>query len=455
MSCVRSLLASCLLSLAAACTGASQSDTGGPLCANGQCALTAADGALANGDFESGLVGWTASGTTSTSSTAYSGSLSAQLGSATATGASSLAQTFTVPAGAAALTFWYQGFCNDKVQYAWAAATLVDNTTGASATLLANTCTKTGQWVQITSGPLTPGDSVTLTLSTQSEVYQTDYNYTLFDDVQLTTSGAGGGSGGGSAGGSGGGSAGGSGGGSAGGSGGGSAGGSGGGSAGGSGGGSAGGSGGGSAGGSGGGSAGGSGGGSGGSGGGSAGGSGESDGPPTRTASCTPLSQETGTAINTTHGRLDGTITYVVPLGGPSSCNGDNGHIHIQVSANGNIYDVAVDVGTSPGDALLYEADLALPDGAWSEGWHDDALSYKSLGLSASEFVSQVPATLAQTLESELASVNHVSIFGTAYSGGNGCHDVHYHSGQDGALVLEPLAATPHILFFRFSTDSF
>ena len=435
MSSARSLLATCLLSLAVACNGAGQADTGGPLCANGQCALTAAGG-LVNGDFESGLTGWTASGTTSSSSTAYSGSLSAQLGSATASGPSSLAQTFTVPANATALSFWYQGFCNDKVQYAWAAATLADNTSGATATLLANTCTNSGQWVQVTSGALIPGDSVTLTLSTKGEVYQSDYNYTLFDDVQLTTSGAGGGSGGGSAGGSGGGSAGGSGGGSAGGSGGGSAGGSGGGSAGGSGGGSAGGSGGGSA-------------------GGSGGGSGESDGPPTRTAACTPLSQETGTEINTTHGRLDGTITYVVPLGGPSSCNGDSGHIHIQVSANGNIYDVAVDVGKTPGDALMYEADMALPDGAWSEGWHDDALSYTALGLSASEFVSQVPATLAQTLEAELASVNHVSIFGTAYTGGNGCHDVHYHSGQDGALVLEPLSATPHILFFRFSTDSF
>ena len=236
----------------------------------------------------------------------------------------------------------------------------------------------------------------------------------------------------------------------------GSAGGSGGGSAGGSGGGSAGGSGGGSAGGSGGGSAGGSGGGSAGGSGGSAGGSGGTDGDPTRTSACTPLSQETGTAINTSHGRLDGTVTYVVPLGGPSSCNGDSGHIHIQVQANGDVYDVAVDVGKTPGDALLYETDMALPDGAWSEGWHgSDALSYTSLGLTASEFVSQVPATLAQHLEQELATVNHISIFGTGYSSQNGCHDIHYYNGNDGALVLEPLSATPHVLFFRFSTQSF
>jgi len=113
--------------------------------------------------------------------------------------------------------------CNDTVQYSYATATLVDQTSGATTTLLAKTCTKTGQWVQVTSGALTAGDSVTLTLSNQGEVYQSDYGYTLYDNVQLTgCNGSGGGSGGSSAGGSGGGSAGGSGGGSAGGSGGGS-----------------------------------------------------------------------------------------------------------------------------------------------------------------------------------------------------------------------------------------
>jgi hypothetical protein len=278
--------------------------------------------------------------------------------------------------------------------------------------------------------------------------------------VVATTGGSGGGSaggsGGGSAGGSGGGRGGGSGGGSAGGSGGGSAGGSGGGSAGGSGGGSAGGSGGGRGGGSGGGSAGGSGGGSGGgSAGGSGGGSGSSDGAPTRTATCTPTSQETGTAINTTHGRLDGYLRYVVPLGGSSSCNGDSGHIHLQISVNNAIYDVAVDVGRTNGDSNSYEANMPMPDGAWSEGWHDDAFSYTALGLKSSQFTSENPTSFANRLTSELTNVNHISVFGIAYSSHNGAHDIHYYNGNDGALVLEPLSASPRILFFRFATQSF
>ncbi len=182
---------------------------------------------------------------------------------------------------------------------------------------------------------------------------------------------------------------------------------------------------------------------------------GGTDGTPTRTSSCTPTSQETGTAINTAHGRLDGFVTYVLPVNGSRSCNGDSGHIHVQVRANGSIYDVAVNVGSLPGDAALYEADMVLPDGAWSEGWHNDALSYKSLGLTSSQFTPQDPTALAQKLESELASANHISVFGTAYSSKNGCHDIHYYNGNDGALVLQPLSATPHVLFFRFSNQSF
>ena len=186
-----------------------------------------------NGDFENGLANWTSTGTTSTSTVAESGASSAQVGSQTVAGVSAISQTFTVPSGVTGLSFWYQGFCNDTVQYAYASAKLLDNTSGASTALLANTCTKTGQWVQVTSGALTAGDSVTLTLSNNGEVYQSNYNYTLYDNVRLVGCGSGGGSGGGGGGGSGGGAGGGSGGGTAGGAGGGAAGGSGGGGAGG------------------------------------------------------------------------------------------------------------------------------------------------------------------------------------------------------------------------------
>jgi hypothetical protein len=180
------------------------------------------------------------------------------------------------------------------------------------------------------------------------------------------------------------------------------------------------------------------------------------DGPPSYTAVCTPLSAQTGTAINTKHGRLDGYLSFVVPKDGPSSCNGDDSHVHLQIRMNGTIYDVAVDIGAFTGDANLYEADMALPEGAWSEGWHDVGLSYPQLGLHSTQFTAEDPTTLAQKIQTELAGVNHVSVFGDAYAQGNGCHDVHYENGTaDGALVINPLSPTAHILFFRFSTQTF
>lgn len=180
------------------------------------------------------------------------------------------------------------------------------------------------------------------------------------------------------------------------------------------------------------------------------------DGPPSYTSACTPLSAQTGTAINTKHGRLDGYLSYVVPKDGASSCNGDDTHVHLQIRMNGVIYDVAVDIGAFTGDANLYEADMALPQGAWSEGWHDVGLSYPQLGLHSTQFTAEDPTTLGQKIQTELAGVNHVSVFGDAYAQGNGCHDVHYENGTaDGALVINPLFPTAHILFFRFSTQTF
>jgi hypothetical protein len=181
------------------------------------------------------------------------------------------------------------------------------------------------------------------------------------------------------------------------------------------------------------------------------------DGPPSRTSACTPLTAQTGTAINTFHGRLDGTLSYIVPQGGPGSCNGDFSHVHLQVKANGAVYDVAVDIGKTAGDALFYEADMPLPGLLpWTEGWHNFALSYPQLGVHSTQFTSETPAALGQKIEAELANVNHISVFGDGYNTHNGCHDVHYVDGtSDGAIVIEPLSPTAHVLFFRFSTQSF
>ena len=76
--------------------------------------------------------------------------------------------------------------------------------------------------------------------------------------------------------------------------------------------------------------------------------------PPTRNNTCTPLSQQTGTAVNTNHGRMDGTLVYILPIDGSSSCNGDGSHVHLQVAMGGDVYDVAVDIGKSGDEVGWY-----------------------------------------------------------------------------------------------------
>ena len=147
-------------------------------------------GALTNGGFESGnFSSWTTTGTAAVNGTAkHSGSWGAQLGSTSPTTDSTAVQTFTLPSSASQLTFWYANTCPDTLTYDWATATLKDNVTGTTATLLAKTCTATAVWTQVTYGAASnAGHSVTLTLANHDDNYAGDATYTYFDDVQVTT----------------------------------------------------------------------------------------------------------------------------------------------------------------------------------------------------------------------------------------------------------------------------
>ncbi|MEU5432132.1 hypothetical protein AB0G73_02010 [Streptomyces sp. NPDC020719] len=143
--------------------------------------------ALTNGTFETGtLSGWTSTGSAAASTdAAHGGSYGALLGSSSPTNTSSIAQTFTAPTGSSKVSFGYDVTCPDTVTYDWATATLKDNTTGTTTTVLPKTCTSGAGW-QTASGSLTAGHSYTLTLTNKDDNYAGDETYTYYDDVTVS-----------------------------------------------------------------------------------------------------------------------------------------------------------------------------------------------------------------------------------------------------------------------------
>jgi hypothetical protein len=146
------------------------------------------NGAIVNSGFETGdLTGWTASGKSGvTTSGPHSGTFAAVLGSTTSptNGDSSIKQTFTAPAGATTLSFWYNVACPDTVTFDWATATLQDNTNGTTTTPLRKTCTNTGTWQHVTAA-LAAGHSYTLTLTSHDDNAAGDPTATKYDDVTV------------------------------------------------------------------------------------------------------------------------------------------------------------------------------------------------------------------------------------------------------------------------------
>lgn len=178
-----------------------------------------------------------------------------------------------------------------------------------------------------------------------------------------------------------------------------------------------------------------------------------SDGTPVRQA-CT---NNYGTALTQTFGRLDGFLVAIVQPGA-SGCNGDSDHIHLQIRANAEIYDIAVDVGAaSGGSADVHTTTRAMTFPAWAEGWHTtgELDDYVTDGVHSTDLPLESRDMITADVNADLATVNHISVFATGY-GSDGAHLVHRNGGgHDGLIVTQPLSSPSHARLFSFSTQTF
>jgi hypothetical protein len=182
---------------------------------------------------------------------------------------------------------------------------------------------------------------------------------------------------------------------------------------------------------------------------------GTGDGTPTRQ----PCTGSFGSAMNTTFGRLDGFLVSIIDPGQGAGCSGDAHHVHLQILVNGGIENIAVNVDSSIGtpnvDFLQVNAPLA--GAPWSEGWHpSQLLDYtNNLGVHSTDFAVTTPSQLTTIVNDALATANHVSIFCTGFNSTGG-HLVHRHANNDdGAIVINPLSASPTYLLFHFDNQTF
>jgi hypothetical protein len=182
------------------------------------------------------------------------------------------------------------------------------------------------------------------------------------------------------------------------------------------------------------------------------------DGPPTRQ----PCTSNIGSALSAspTFGRLDGYLVAIVPPGG-SACNADSSHVHLQIRMNAKIYDVAIAVTddmTGVDDVHTATRDQAPPNTLpWAEGWHTGLLvDYVKLGVHTADLQLKTKAEMVSEVTSDLATANHISIFGTTY-GSDGAHLIHRQTGggHDGVIVTEPLSIPAHLRVFSFTGQTF
>jgi hypothetical protein len=170
-----------------------------------------------------------------------------------------------------------------------------------------------------------------------------------------------------------------------------------------------------------------------------------------------------GTGLPTSFGRFDGVVTAVVTPADTQCALPNSDHVVVQVRTDAGIYRMVVNVQSSFGDPDVRLAAISAPllGGPWSEGWHPGlTLDYPTnLSMHTDAGFTPMPmALLIQRVSDEITVGEKISVFADSSGGtySDSTHKIHRNGGfKDGALVLNPEAASARWLLFHFANQTF
>jgi hypothetical protein len=193
----------------------------------------------------------------------------------------------------------------------------------------------------------------------------------------------------------------------------------------------------------------------------------DSAGEARREAGGTPKAKDCastfGAELTNAFGRIDGTLLAVVTPQDTQCAQPNNDHLIIRVTMNQKAYRMVANVLSSGADTKVRFGELqhALPEPAWSEGWHAGvALDYVStLGVhSTAGFLPYEMNALVAQVSDRLTLGAPISIYATSAGGAkaDSAHLIHRNAtNKDGAIVIDPKGAAPRFLLFHFADQTF
>jgi hypothetical protein len=169
-----------------------------------------------------------------------------------------------------------------------------------------------------------------------------------------------------------------------------------------------------------------------------------------------------GNVLTSSFGRVDGTVVAVVRPQDTQCALPNNDHLVVQVSMNGAVYRMVVNVLSASSDpnVRMALANAALPAPAFAEGWHPaQELDYaRDLGRHQADFTPFVMGVLVQRVTDMITVGAPISVYATSSGGTNAAstHLIHRNGNlNDGAVVLDPTGPNPTWLLFSFSNQQF